>query len=51
MLAALKAVEASKLADRIGYEVVINSDEEVGSPSSAALLAEGGARQARRAHL
>ena len=30
MLAALKAVEASG-ADRIGYEVVINSDEEVGS--------------------
>jgi len=29
MLAALKAVEASRIADRIGYEVVINSDEEV----------------------
>ena len=40
MLAALKAVERSKLADRVGYEVLINSDEEVGSPSSAALLAE-----------
>jgi len=40
MLAALKAVESSKLNDRIGYEVVINSDEEVGSPSSAALLAQ-----------
>jgi len=40
MLAALKAVEESKLADRIGYEVVINSDEEVGSPASAALLAQ-----------
>ena len=40
MLAALQAVEASPLADRIGYEVVINSDEEVGSPGSAALLAE-----------
>jgi glutamate carboxypeptidase len=39
MLAALKAVEASPVADRIGYEVVINSDEEVGSLSSAALLA------------
>jgi glutamate carboxypeptidase len=48
MLAALKAVEASKLADRIGYAVVINSDEEVGSPSSAALLTEaaGGKRAA-----
>ena len=40
MLAALQAVEASPLADRIGYEVVINSDEEVGSPGSAALIAE-----------
>lgn len=39
MLAALKAVEASPLAARIGYEVVINSDEETGSFSSAALLA------------
>ena len=39
MLAALKAVEASPLAQRIGYEVVINSDEEVGSPGSAALIA------------
>jgi glutamate carboxypeptidase len=38
MLAALKAVEKSKLADRLGYEVVINSDEEVGSLGSAALL-------------
>jgi glutamate carboxypeptidase len=40
MLAALQAVEASPLADRIGYDVVINSDEEVGSFSSADLLAE-----------
>ena len=39
MLAALKAVEASPLGSRVGYEVVINSDEEVGSLSSAALLA------------
>jgi glutamate carboxypeptidase len=39
MLAALKAVERCPLADRLGYEVVINSDEEVGSPASAALLA------------
>jgi glutamate carboxypeptidase len=38
MLAALNAVEHSALAERIGYEVVIDSDEEVGSPSSAALL-------------
>jgi glutamate carboxypeptidase len=40
LLAALKAVEASPLAAQLGYEVVINSDEEVGSPGSAALLAE-----------
>jgi glutamate carboxypeptidase len=40
MLAALKAIEKSKLADRLGYEVVINSDEEVGSLGSAALLTQ-----------
>ncbi|QNQ11391.1 hydrolase [Sphingomonas alpina] len=39
MLAALKSVEASPLRDRIGYEVVINSDEETGSFSSAGLIA------------
>ena len=39
MLAALKAVEASPLADHFGYEVVLNSDEEVGSLASAPLLA------------
>jgi glutamate carboxypeptidase len=40
MLAALKAFEKSQLAERIGYQVVINSDEEVGSLASAALLAQ-----------
>ena len=39
MLAALKAVENSAVAGRVGYEVVINSDEEVGSPGSAGLIA------------
>lgn len=39
MLAALGAVEASPLAGRIGYDVILNSDEEVGSGSSAALIA------------
>ena len=39
MLAALKAVEASKAAAGIGYEVVINADEEVGSLASAPLIA------------
>lgn len=38
MLAALRAVEVTDEARRIGYEVVVNSDEEVGSPGSAALL-------------
>ncbi|WP_309611653.1 hydrolase [Sphingomonas sp.] len=39
MLAALEAVEQSPIAAQFGYEVVINSDEEVGSPGSAALIA------------
>ncbi|HVJ04012.1 MAG TPA: hydrolase [Sphingomonas sp.] len=38
MLAALEAVEASPLALRIGYEVLINSDEETGSLSSRGLI-------------
>jgi glutamate carboxypeptidase len=37
MLAALRAVEAAGVP-QLGYEVVINSDEEVGSLGSAALL-------------
>ncbi|WP_240884705.1 hydrolase [Sphingomonas sp. SFZ2018-12] len=43
MLAALEAVEASPVADRFGYEVVINSDEETGSLSSAGLIARAAA--------
>ena len=43
MLAALKAVEASPEAGAIGYEIVVNSDEEVGSPGSAALIARAAA--------
>ncbi len=39
LLAALSAVEASPLAERFGYDVLINSDEETGSASSAALIA------------
>jgi glutamate carboxypeptidase len=49
MLAALKGVERSPLADRFGYEVVINSDEEVGSLASAPLLAQ--AAKGKRAAL
>jgi glutamate carboxypeptidase len=49
MLAALNAFEASPGAGRLGYEVIINSDEEVGSPGSAGLLAK--AAQGKRAAL
>ena len=40
ILAALSALEASPLAERVGYDVMINSDEETGSHASAALIAE-----------
>lgn len=40
LLAALKAVEAAPAAVRPGYTVILNSDEETGSFSSAALIAE-----------
>lgn len=40
ILAALTAVEASPLARQIGYDVLINSDEETGSQASASLIAE-----------
>ena len=49
MLAALQAVEASPVAADIGYEVVVNSDEEVGSLASAPLLAQ--AARGKRAAL
>jgi glutamate carboxypeptidase len=38
MLAALQAFET--IGPSLGYDVLINSDEEIGSPSSAALIAE-----------
>ncbi|MFZ4109744.1 MAG: hydrolase [Polymorphobacter sp.] len=47
MLAALSAFEASPFAERLGWEIVINSDEEVSSAGSVTLLAEA----ARRCHL
>jgi glutamate carboxypeptidase len=40
LLSALRAVEESRVSATFGYEVVINSDEEVGSPGSAALIAK-----------
>ncbi len=49
MLAALEAIERSPLASNIGYEVVLNSDEEVGSLASASLIAL--AAQGKRAAL
>jgi glutamate carboxypeptidase len=45
MIAALEALEASPWASRIGYKIVINSDEEVSSLGSADLL-ETAAKQA-----
>lgn len=44
MLYALMAVERSALAERIGYEIILNADEEIGSPGSAAILADAASR-------
>lgn len=38
MLAALCAAETDSAFNQVGYQVLINSDEEVGSPSSAPLI-------------
>ncbi len=40
MLAALKAFEGTAAASGVGYDVLLNSDEETGSLSSAPLIAE-----------
>jgi glutamate carboxypeptidase len=40
MLAAIRAAELSGSLARTGYQILINSDEEVGSPSSTKLIAE-----------
>lgn len=47
MYLALAALERSATRERIGWEALFNPDEEIGSLSSAPLLAEG----ARRNHL
>lgn len=47
MLIALEAIERSDVADFIGWEVLINPDEELGSPGSTPLLAQC----AKRNHL
>ena len=44
MLAALQAFESMPGEKQVGYEVLLSPDEEIGSPASAALLAELGAR-------
>lgn len=46
MLAALEAVERSTIAPTIGYEIVINSDEELSSPGSSGLIARAAAGKA-----
>jgi glutamate carboxypeptidase len=44
MRTALEAFEQSPLADQLGWEVLINPDEELGSPGSAGLLKEAAGR-------
>ncbi|KTD26867.1 hydrolase [Legionella israelensis] len=40
MLHALSAFEQNKAADKLGWDVLINADEEIGSPSSSVLFNE-----------
>lgn len=40
MLTALSALEQSEYRHNIGWEILLNPDEEIGSPGSASLLAE-----------
>ncbi|CUI17153.1 putative carboxypeptidase G2 [Candidatus Protochlamydia naegleriophila] len=47
LLVTLAALERSPYADQIGWEVLINPDEEIGSPGSAYLFEEA----ARRNHI
>lgn len=44
LLAALEAFELHPERDRVGWTVLLSPDEEIGSPASAPLLAELGAR-------
>lgn len=44
MLAALEAFELHPAKDRVGWNVLLSPDEEIGSPASAPLLAQLGAR-------
>ncbi len=44
MLSALQAVEQSSYADRVGFEVIINADEEIGSHGSLGHLTAAASR-------
>jgi glutamate carboxypeptidase len=44
MLTALEALERGDQADKAGWEVLINTDEEIGSPGSTHLFAEAAGR-------
>ncbi len=44
LLMALAALEQSHLAEHIGWEILINPDEEIGSPGSAPLFEEAAKR-------
>jgi len=44
MLNALQVLERSPLAPRVGWEILFNPDEEIGSPGSAPLIAEAASR-------
>ena len=44
LLTALEAIERSGAADQLGWEVLLNPDEEVGSPGSSSLFTEAAER-------
>lgn len=44
MLKAIEALERSPYSDRIGWEILFNPDEEIGSPGSAPLISEAASR-------
>lgn len=44
MLTALRALERSEQAENVGWEVLLNTDEEIGSPGSAPLLLDAAKR-------
>jgi glutamate carboxypeptidase len=44
MLKAIEALERSPFSDRIGWEILFNPDEEIGSLSSAPLISEAAGR-------